>query len=155
MHLRDQRRSVYTLQWRHERDDERAWVGTEQVVGRHWVARAEVSPLVFRDSTTIVWDAGADVYYGSYGFAGATVVRDPRDDGLWVVPVRVRLANERNDWVQVTRRAREPAHARLGGRREVALAAAGRRAQQPVRLHDARQHDLHRSASKRRCAPRR
>jgi hypothetical protein len=102
LHLRDRRRSVYTLQWRHERDDERAWIGTEQVLGRRWVARGEVSPLFFRDSTTIVWDLGADVYFGSYGFAGATLVRDPREGGLWVVPVRVRLASERNDWLQLT-----------------------------------------------------
>jgi hypothetical protein len=102
LHLRDARRSSYTLQWRHELDDERAWLGTEQVVGRRWVARGEVSPLFFRDSTTVVWDVGADVYYGSYGFAGVTVVRDPRQDGLWVVPVRARIANESNDWIQLT-----------------------------------------------------
>jgi hypothetical protein len=102
LHLRDARRSTYTLQWRHERNDERAWAGTEQVVGKRWVVRGEVSPLFFRDSTTIVWDAGADVYYGSYGFAGATVVHDPREGGLWVVPVRARLANENNDWLQLT-----------------------------------------------------
>ena len=102
LHLRDARRSVYTLQWRHERGDERAWIGTEQVVGKRWVVRGEVSPLFFRDSTTIVWDVGADVYYGSYGFAGATVVHDPRAGGLWVVPVRARFASERNDWLQLT-----------------------------------------------------
>ena len=102
LHLHDARRSTYTLQWRHERDDERAWAGSEQVIGKRWVGRGEVSPLFFRDSTTVVWDVGADVYYGSYGFAGVTLLHDPREGGLWVVPVRVRLANESNDWVQFT-----------------------------------------------------
>jgi hypothetical protein len=102
VHLRDARRSVYTLQWRHERDDERGWLGTEQVLGKRWVVRGELSPLFFRDSTRFVWDAGADVYYGSYGFAGATLIRDPRQGGLWVVPVRARFASERNDWLQLT-----------------------------------------------------
>jgi hypothetical protein len=102
LHLRDARRSVYTLQWRHEREDERGWIGTEQVLNKRWVARGELSPLFFSDSTTFVWDAGADVYYGSYGFAGATLIRDPREGGLWVVPVRARVASERNDWLQLT-----------------------------------------------------
>jgi hypothetical protein len=102
IHLRDARRSAYTLQWRHERDDERFWAGSEQVVGKRFVLRGEVSPLVFRDSTLVSWDAGADVYFGSYGFAGATLMRDPREGGLWVVPVRARLATEANDWVQFT-----------------------------------------------------
>ena len=92
VHLHDARRSVYTVQWRHEAADERLWLGTEQVVGKRWVARGEVSPLVFRDSVTTVWDAGADVYWGSYDFAGATLLHDPRLGGLWVVPVRARLA---------------------------------------------------------------
>jgi len=102
IHPRDARRSAYTLQWRHEQADERFWAGTEQVLAGGWVARGEVSPLVFRDSTTIVWDAGADYYFGSYDFAGATVLHDPREGGLWVVPVRVRLATEANDWLQLT-----------------------------------------------------
>lgn len=102
LHLRDRRRSSYTLQWRHERQDERFWAGTEQVAADHWVVRGEVSPLVFADSTLVVWDAGADYYWGSYNFAGVTVIRDPRGSDLWVVPARVRLANERNDWFQVT-----------------------------------------------------
>ena len=102
VHLRDARRSVYTVQWRHERDDEHLWFGTEQVVGRRWVTRGEVCPLVFRDSVSTVWDAGADVYWGSYSFGGATLLRDPRQGGLWVVPVRARLATERNDWLQLT-----------------------------------------------------
>jgi hypothetical protein len=101
LHLRDRRRSVTTVQWRHERGAERFWLGTEQVVDRHWVARAEVSPIVEGSRTTTVVDAGADVYWGSYDFAGITVIRDPREDGLWVVPARLRLASERNDWVQL------------------------------------------------------
>ena len=103
LHLRDRRRSVTTVQWRHERNDERYWLGTEQVVGRRWVARGEVSPIVFHDGgTSWVADAGADVYWGSYSFGGVTVVRDPREGGLWVVPVRARLATESNDWLQFT-----------------------------------------------------
>lgn len=102
LHLRDARRSVYTLQWRHERDDERFWIGTEQVLDKHWVARAEVSPLFFSNSTEFVLDVGADVYFGSYGFAGATLIRDPREGGLWIVPMRARFASERNDWLQLT-----------------------------------------------------
>jgi hypothetical protein len=102
VHLRDARRSVYTVQWRHERDDEHLWFGTEQVVGKRWVVRGEICPLVFRDSVSTVWDAGADVYWGSYDFGGVTLLRDPRQGGLWVVPVRARLATERNDWLQLT-----------------------------------------------------
>lgn len=102
LHLRDRRRSSYTVQWRHERQDERFWLGTEQVVGARWVARAEVSPLVRRDRTLTVWDAGADFYWASYSFAGVTVIHDPRGDDLWVVPMRARFANERNDWLQLT-----------------------------------------------------
>jgi hypothetical protein len=104
VHLRDRRRSVYTLQWRHERHQERYWAMTDQVVADHWVARAEVSPIVASDSTVWVWAVGADYYWGSYHFAQATLIHDPRggDEELWVVPLRVRLANERNDWVQAT-----------------------------------------------------
>ena len=102
IHLRDYRRSVYTVQWRHEREQERFWLGTDQVVSDHWVARAEVSPIVSTDSTEWVVDVGADYYWGSYNFAQATVIRDPREDGLWVVPMRVRLATEADDWFQVT-----------------------------------------------------
>lgn len=102
LHLRDARRSVYTLQWRHERKDERWTLGTEQVLRGPWVGRAEVSPLFFADSTDVVWDAGADYYFGSYGFAGATLIHDPRQGGLWVLPLRLRCANEANDWLQFT-----------------------------------------------------
>ena len=102
LHLRDARRSSYTLQWRHEKSDERLWAGTEQVVGSRFVARADVSPLVFPHDVQVVYDAGADVYWHSYSFGGFTVIRDPRDGGLWAVPVRARFANERNDWLQLT-----------------------------------------------------
>lgn len=102
IHLRDHRRSVYTLQYRHEGENERFWIGTDQVLAEPWVGRAELSPIVTPDSTLWVWSVGLDYYWGSYNFAGVTVIRDPRGDDLWVVPLRVRLANERNDWFQVT-----------------------------------------------------
>jgi len=104
IHLRDRRRSVYTLQWRSERDQERFWLGTDQVLSDHVVGRLEVSPIVARDSTEWVWSVGADYYRGSWSFLSATVIRDPRgeDDELWVFPLRLRLANEQNDWVQAT-----------------------------------------------------
>lgn len=100
VHLRDRRRSSYMLQWRHENRIERLTLGTEQVLSKHLVAKASVSPLLGADSTTWVWSAGADWYWQSYNFASADVIRDPRGDDLWVVPMRVRLATERNDWVQ-------------------------------------------------------
>ena len=49
-----------------------------------------------------VYSAGLEYYWMSYNFASVDVIRDPRGDDLWVVPVRVRLANESNDWVQFT-----------------------------------------------------
>lgn len=101
LHLRDRRRSVYTIQWRHEDTRERLTFGTDQVLGGPWVARAEVSPLVGKGlEPLVVLSAGADYYWGSYNFASATAIRDPRDDGFWVFPLRVRLANESNDWLQ-------------------------------------------------------
>jgi hypothetical protein len=102
LHLRDRRRSVYTLQWRHERGLERYWLGTDQVLSRHVVGRAELSPIIDRYATLWVGSLGADYYWGSWNFLAATVIRDPRSAGLWVVPVRARLANAANDWVQVT-----------------------------------------------------
>jgi hypothetical protein len=102
IHLRDSRRSVYTVQWRHERHQERFWLGTDQVLSDHWVGRAEVSPIVAEDRTDVVWSWGADYYWASFSFASAAVIRDPREGGLWVVPVRVRFANEADDWVQAT-----------------------------------------------------
>ena len=102
LHLRDRRRSVYTVQWRHEYRRERFTLGTDQVLGDRWVGRVEVSPIVWPDSTQVVLAAGADYYWGSWSFASATVIRDPREDDLWVVPLRARLANEADDWVQAT-----------------------------------------------------
>ena len=60
LHLRDARRSVYTLQWRHERHQERFWAGTDQVLSDHVVARAEIGPIVTRDSTLFVYSGGLD-----------------------------------------------------------------------------------------------
>lgn len=102
LHLRDRRRGVYRVQWRHERAQERFWLGTDQVLGRHLVVRGEASPIVTRDSTLWVGALGMDGYWGSWNYASLDVVRDPRLDGLWIVPMRVRIANEANDWVQVT-----------------------------------------------------
>jgi hypothetical protein len=100
-HLRDFRHSVYTVGYRHEGHQERFWFGTDQVLTDHFVGRFEVSPIVNADSTEWVVSAGVDYYWGSYNFASATIVRDPRDNDLWVFPLRVRLANEANDWFQV------------------------------------------------------
>jgi hypothetical protein len=102
VHFRDHRRSSYTLQWRHEAGAERFWFQTGQVVGKRWVANASISPIVSDDDVQVVYEAGADVYWGSYSYGGATVIRDPRDGGLWTVPIRARFANEANDWVQFT-----------------------------------------------------
>jgi hypothetical protein len=102
LHLRDRRKGVYTLQWRHERRQERFWIGTDQILSERLVGRAEVSPIVAGDSTLWVARAGADLYWKSWNFASLDVIRDPRLDGLWVVPMRVRLATEANDWLQVT-----------------------------------------------------
>ncbi len=101
-HLRDRRKGVYTVQWRHERRQERFWLGTDQILSNHIVGRAQVSPILATDSTLWVAGLGADVYWKSWNFLSVDVIRDPRLDGLWVVPVRVRLANEANDWIQLT-----------------------------------------------------
>jgi hypothetical protein len=102
LHLRDRRRSVYTVQWRHEKDQERYWLSTDQVLGPHVVGRVELSPIVSRTSTLLVASTGLDYYWGSWNFATLTLIRDPRQAGLWIVPLRVRFANEANDWVQAT-----------------------------------------------------
>lgn len=102
IHLRDRRKGVYTVQWRHERRQERFWLGTDQVLTDHVVGRAEVSPIVATDTTLWVARLGADYYWKSWNFASLDVIRDPRLEGLWVVPMRVRIANEANDWVQLT-----------------------------------------------------
>jgi len=102
LHLRDRRRSSYDVQWRHELDTERFTLGTGQVLSNHLVGKASVAALLHADSTDFVYSAGLDAYWASYSFAGVDVIRDPRGDDLWVTPIRVRLANERNDWVQGT-----------------------------------------------------
>lgn len=102
VHLRDRRRSSYTLQWRHEFEIERLTIGTEQVLGDHLVGKLYASPLLGHDDVPVVWQAGLDGYWASYSFASVDVIRDPRGDDLWVVPVRVRMANESNDWLQAT-----------------------------------------------------
>ena len=111
LHLRDYRKSVYTAQWQHQLHQERWWVATDQVLSDHVVGRVSFSAITTSDAAieaanggSPVWvnEGGADYYWGSYNFASGTIVRDPRLGGLWVVPMRVRLANERNDWVQAT-----------------------------------------------------
>jgi hypothetical protein len=100
VHLRDFRRSTYSVEWRHEHDDERVTFSSEQVLSGHWVGKASIAPIFSADSVSVVWSAGADYYWGSYNFGSISVIRDPRGTDLWAVPIRVRLANERNDWVQ-------------------------------------------------------
>ena len=102
VHLRDKRRSSYDAQWRHELDVERFTLGTGQVLSDRLVGKASVASLIAKDSTDFVYSAGLDVYWMSYSFAGIDVIRDPRGDDLWVVPVRLRLATEANDWAQFT-----------------------------------------------------
>lgn len=102
LHLRDARRSSYLAQWRHERHAERFTLGTDQVLAGPWVARLEISPIVGEDRTDWVFGGGFDYYWASYDFAQIGVIRDPRSGGLWVVPMRVRLATERNDWLQLS-----------------------------------------------------
>jgi hypothetical protein len=101
IHLRDFRRSVYTIQWRHEGDYERFTFGTDQVLNGHFVGRAYVSPLVSGQAGTLwVEGFGADYYWGSYNFASSTLIHDARGGGLWSMPLRLRLATEGDDWIQ-------------------------------------------------------
>lgn len=102
LHLRDHRKSVYTVQWRHELDQERLFFMTDQVLSDHIVGRAEIDPIVGKDSTSWVFGGGGDYYWGSWNFFSATLYHDPRGSDLWVAPLRLRLANEANDWVQAT-----------------------------------------------------
>ena len=102
LYLRDRRKGVYRLQWRNEGRQERFWFGTDQILTDHLVGRAEVSPIVATDTTLWVAGLGADYYWKSWNFASLDVIRDPRLEGLWVVPMRVRLATESNDWIQLT-----------------------------------------------------
>lgn len=101
-HFRDRRRSVYTVQWAHQPDQDRYWLMTDQVVSNHVVARAELSPIVTTDATLWVQGIGGDYYWGSYNFASITLYHDPRGSDLYVLPMRVRFANEQNDWLQFT-----------------------------------------------------
>jgi hypothetical protein len=101
VHLRDKRHSAYTVQWRHEDGIERLTVGTEQVLSGHFVGKVYVSPLVSADSTEYAYQFGLDYYFHSYSFGSVDAIRDPRGLDLWVVPVRLRMANERNDWLQL------------------------------------------------------
>jgi hypothetical protein len=100
LHLRDLRRSTYSIEWRHEQSDERLTLGTEQILAKGFVAKGSVSPLINSDSTAFVYEAGLDCYFKSWDFASVDVIHDPRGDDLWTVPVRLRLATEQNDWVQ-------------------------------------------------------
>ena len=72
------------------------------LLGGHLVGKVAASALVAADSTDVQWSGGFDWYWGSWSFASAEVIRDPRGDGLWVFPMRARLADEDNDWVQFT-----------------------------------------------------
>jgi len=101
-HLRDARRSSYRAEWRHENRLERLTLGTDQVLSGHLVGKVSAAALVAIDHTDYTASAGFDWYWQSWNFAGVDVIRDPRGDDLWVVPMRLRLATEANDWVQVT-----------------------------------------------------
>lgn len=102
VHIRDRRNGLYTVSWLHSNRQERFTFGTAQTLGSHLVGRAEVSPIFSPDmKTQIVYLVGADYYWGSYNFLSASVVRDPRDEAFWVFPMRVRIANEQNDWFQL------------------------------------------------------
>jgi hypothetical protein len=110
LHLRDARRSVYTLAGRSElrldvpeESQHRLWAGTEQVLSHHVVGRAELGVIVSeRFAPQYVGTVGGDYYWGSWNFFSASVIRDPREGGLWTFPTRVRLADEANDWLQLT-----------------------------------------------------
>src|SRR5262249_50781863 len=102
VHLRDFRRSSYSVEWRHANEAERITSSSEQVLSKHLVGRLSVAPIVSAESTAVTWSAGADWYWKSYDWATIGVVRDPRGSDLWTVPMRVRLATERNDWVQLS-----------------------------------------------------
>ena len=102
VHLRDFRRSSYTVEWRHENHDERVTFLSEQVLSDHLVGKASIAPIISPDSTSIVWSVGADYYWRSYDFASLDLIHDPRGNALWAVPMRVRIATERNDWIQAS-----------------------------------------------------
>ena len=99
---KDFRQSSYDIGWRGEYHRQRFMLSTEQILAGHWVGRFELDPIVWADSVQVVALAGADYYWGSYNFASAGIIRDPRSGGLWSFPMRVRLADENNDWWQAT-----------------------------------------------------
>ena len=101
-HWRDRRRSTYQVWWRHEHGIERVTVATDQLLQGHFVGRGSLGTLFDGGSTDFVFGAGLDYYWGSWNFASLDVIRDPRGDGLWTFPMRVRMATERNDWAQLT-----------------------------------------------------
>ena len=104
LHFRakDARRSSYDVGWRGEYHRSRFMLGTEQILAEQWVGRAEIDPIVWTDSSQVVVLGGLDYYWASYDFASAGVIRDPRAGGTWAFPLRVRLARETNDWLQLT-----------------------------------------------------
>ncbi len=110
VHPRDRRRSVYTLAGRAElrpeasdRSQYRFWAGTDQVLSAHLVGRAQGDVIASESFTPqFVGTLGADAYWGSWNFMSASAIHDPRQGGLWTFPVRLRLANEANDWLQLT-----------------------------------------------------
>jgi len=102
VHLRDFRRSSYSVEWRHENEAERITFASEQILSNHLVGRLAVAPIVSAESTAVTWSAGVDYYWKSYDWATIGLVRDPRGNDLWTVPMRVRLATERNDWLQLS-----------------------------------------------------
>lgn len=102
VHIPDRRGSIYNFVWRHEGHQERFYIGTDQILSDHIVGRVEVSPIIADDGTSVVLSAGADYYWGSYNFLSATIIKDPREDNLWIYPMRARFANESNDWLQLT-----------------------------------------------------
>jgi len=91
---KDSRHSSYDAGWRGEYHRQRFMLSTEQILAPHWVGRFEADPIVWADSVQVVVMAGADYYWGSYHFASAGIIRDPRSGGLWSFPMRVRLASE-------------------------------------------------------------
>ena len=72
VHLHDKRRSVYTLQWRHEDQIERLTFGTEQLLAHGFVAKASVSPLIGADTTVVVYQAGLHYYFQSHSRTSTT-----------------------------------------------------------------------------------
>src|SRR5262249_22993856 len=57
VHLRDFRRSSYSVEWRHENEAERLTFSSEQVLSHHLVGRLSVAPIISAESTAVVWSA--------------------------------------------------------------------------------------------------